>query len=249
MKQQSTQYTAVILAGGSSQDPLLQKANVSSKALLNFQGKALGSYVLEAIHNSKSIEHCIYMGETNTELDKLITDQLLPEKDYASNVLKGIRYAIDTYNAQDIMIVSSDLPWLLAEEIDSFIELAPIGDLIYPVINKEDSEKAFPQLKRTYAKLKEGRFTGGNLVLVKAEVIEQLEPFIRRMYNARKSPLKLASILGIPFTLKFLLGQLALGDVEKHISKLLRLDVKAVPTEFASIAADIDKLEHLQADS
>ena len=245
----SLPYTAVVLAGGSANDPLLKEANVSSKALLSFNGKLLGRYVLEAIQDSNNIEHCVYMGEVNSELEPLVSSHLPPEQDYASNVLKGIRHAIEHYDAKQIMIVSSDLPWLKAQEIDGFIESAPSGKLVYPVINKLDSLKEFPELKRTYAKLNEGRFTGGNLVLVNAEVVEQLEPFIRRMYNARKSPLKLATILGVPFTLRFLLGQLSLNDVQNHVSKLLGLDVKAVPTPYASIAADIDKAEHLEAKS
>jgi len=192
-------YTAVVLAGGSPNDPLLKTSGVSSKALLQFEGKALGSYILEAIKGSRYIDNCIYMGETNPELEALVPTKLEPEQDYASNVLKGIRHAIDHYDAKRIMIVSSDLPWLTAEEIDSFIELiesGPEADLVYPVIQKETSLAAFPQLKRTYARLKEGRFTGGNLVLVDAGVVGRIEPFIRRMYNARKSPLKLATILG-----------------------------------------------------
>ncbi len=249
MSNQSLPYTAVVLAGGSANDPLLKEANVSSKALLNFQGKPLGRYVLEAIQESKCIKHCVYMGEIIPDMEHLVSSHLSPESDYAGNVLKGIRHAIEHYDAKRIMIVSSDLPWLKTEEIDSFIATAPQADLIYPVINKFDSLKDFPELKRTYAKLKEGHFTGGNLVLVEAEVVGRLEPFIRRIYNARTSPLKLATILGIPFTLRFLLGQLNLSDVENHITKLLALDVKAVPTPFASIAADIDKPEHLNSSS
>ena len=45
------------------------------------------------------------------------------------------------------------------------------ADAYYPVIPEADCVKAFPGAERTYVTLPEGRFTGGNMMLLNADVI------------------------------------------------------------------------------
>jgi len=119
--------------------------------------------------------------------------------------------------------------------------------LVYPIIKKESSLNQFPSLKRTYAKFKEGSFTGGNAVLMKPEVSNKLLTFADKAYRARKSPLKLAFLLGFDVFVALILGRSSLSKLEARVSKLLNAKVKTYLCQDASLGADIDKLEHLQS--
>ncbi|MDS7278886.1 hypothetical protein NXG15_29740, partial [Klebsiella pneumoniae] len=68
--------------------------------------------------------------------------------------------------------------------------------LVWPVIPVEKCYARFPKVKRTALKLKEGALTGGNLMLVRPQTLLPLKTHIASAYAARKSPLRLASLLG-----------------------------------------------------
>ena len=71
------------------------------------------------------------------------------------------------------MIVASDIPFVTPGVIDKFIDAAvkQEADIVFPIISKDIMERAFPQTVRTYVKLKEGVFTGGNMILAKNKEI------------------------------------------------------------------------------
>ena len=77
-------------------------------------------------------------------------------------------------------------------------------------------------------------------------------PILEQAYQARKSPLKLASMLGFGMVFKLILGKLwpttlKLPELEKGVGQFLGMPVKGIQTPFASIGADIDNLEQYKS--
>ncbi|GAJ23732.1 unnamed protein product, partial [marine sediment metagenome] len=91
----------------------------------------------------------------------------------------------------------------------------------YPVITKENIIKKYPETERTYIKMKEGVFCGGNIVFFKPDVFFQNKKLIKELFDNRKATWKYAKILGLKFILKFLFKALTLEEIEKRVTDIL----------------------------
>ena len=234
---------AIVLAGG--QDELARTHHVASKALLPLNGKTMAHSVLNAVKKSPFINTITFVGTTNEALSGCF-DQAVASGEHLADSLEFGLKASKPFHPDKFFIITSDLPWITREAIDDFLVNAPEADLIYVGISEEAAKTQFPQQKRTLVKLKEGRFTGGNVMLLKPDTEKKLIPFINKAYAARKNPLKLAQIVGFKTTLALASGKLTLKTLETRVSELLHLNVRLYISNFASIGADIDKLEHLE---
>ena len=241
---------AVVLGGG--QDALAAHAGVASKALVPLHGKPLGLYVLEALRKSSYVSQIIYVGEPNPLFAPYVDHVVPPGKGMADSLRGGLEAAraVSTPEGR-LLAVSADLPWLTAEAVDHVLSAGADSlneaALIYPVVSKGTAEAQFPGQKRTYARFKEGTFTGGNLIVLRPSMVPTLLPFVDRAYRARKNPLALAALIGPGILLKFVTGRLPLAVLERRVSTLLQGPVRAFPTPHAALGADVDKPEHLSA--
>ena len=96
------------------------------------------------------------------------------------------------------------------------------------------------------AKTKEGLFTGGNIMMMDAEVIPAALAKGREIFAKRKKPLELVKMLGVGFIFKFLFHRLTLADVEERGSLVVGFNGKAVVSAYAEIGMDVDKPEDYQ---
>ncbi|MEZ4608054.1 MAG: NTP transferase domain-containing protein [Deinococcales bacterium] len=233
-------YKAIVLAG-SSKSRL--EAGIPSKALLAFRDKPLVSYVLAALKKSSLIAEVIYVGPEHPDIEAYIDISLSPTESFAEN----LRLAFEASEGFPTLISTNDIPLISAAQIDHFIQDAPKADMVYPIVTKELCETEFPNLKRTYVRLKDGSFTGGNMILCQAEAQAKVLAFAARAYQARKSPLAMARLIGLSTVLGLILGQLRLENLEKRIGQVMGLTVKAWVSPSAAIATDVDKIEQLKA--
>ncbi len=235
---------ALVLAGG-EEDELSQSQAVKHKANIIVNGKPLFEPVLKALKESKEIAKTIYVGSLDDSYHKFVDKVIEAGDSFYKSLSLGIK-ATTNYNPSKILVITADLPFIKASTISEFIRRSSNAELVYPIIKKETSLEQFPNQKRTYAKFIEGSFTGGNAILFKPKISNKLLVFADRAYKARKSPLKLAFLLGIDIFISLMLGRSSISKLEKRVSKLLDADVKTYICQDASLGADIDKLEHLQ---
>ena len=130
---------------------------------------------------------------------------------------------------------------LSGADVREVLDQAPTADLVYPIVEKSVCEAAYPGVKRTYARLKDGTFTGGNLFLLDPALISKFLPRLRAVLDARKQPLKLAGLVGPGFLVKMLLGQLRIAELEARVSRILGVEARALITGRAAVGTDVDK--------
>ena len=111
--------------------------------------------------------------------------------------------------------------------------------------SKEAVEARFPRTKRTYARLREGTFTGGNLLLLDKSLFRKALPLARRVVALRKRPLALARLVGWDVLLKLLLGRLSLAEVEARAQRILGVEARALVTPYPEVGVDVDREEDL----
>lgn len=241
---------AVVLGGSGHADPLAKEAGVAAKALVPLLGRPMASYVLEALRDSASVSDTVYVGETTPDLRALAARTLNSGEHLADSLSLGLSAALEA-QPERVLVLSADLPWLSAETVDAFVmgaaRAAPEAAVTYPIIPKEVAEGQFPGQRRTYARLKEGAFTGGNAMLLEPRVLPTLLPFVNRAYAGRKNPFSLAGLVGVRFALQLLTGTLRIAALERRISEILTMPARAYRSQDAALGADVDKPEHIGA--
>jgi hypothetical protein len=149
-----------------------------------------------------------------------------------------------------VLFVCDDLPLLTGTALRDFLERCETGggsaEGFYPLVSAKLCREQYPQLHRTFFTLREGRFTGGNLVLVNTDKIPELLGAFRQVFALRKSPARLAAFLGPAFSLKFALGRLSLADIEGRLGELTGLRGRAILSPYPQVAEDLDHPEDIE---
>ncbi len=237
---------ALILAGGSLKG--ISGEDKVSKALIEIEGKPMIEYVIDVLKDCPEIGRMVVVIPSNAPLGnwaQRVDRVLFKGGSLTENIEAGMEYL---GKDQPILVLSSDIPLITPEAIGDFLNrcLGRESCVYYPIISREEVEKRFPGTQRTYAALKEGTFTGGNIALIDPQVIRDNRELLERLYNLRKSPFQLVRVLGFRFILKFLLRRLTIGELEEKASHLIRTRGCAIITPFPEIGVDVDKDSDLE---
>ena len=117
---------------------------------------------------------------------------------------------------------------------------------IIPLLKRSINEGKYPGAERTYVHLKEGEFTGGNIVLLKPEIVEPRVGLAEQLIDLRKKPLSLCRFIGMGFVLKYLCGRLTVEEAAERFSRLLDIKALAVNCMYPEIGMDVDKPSDLE---
>jgi len=236
-------YNAIVLAGGVSKELSADPVQMY-EAFIDIGGKPMLYFVLNALLNSEKIDEIFVAGPI-----KLLAELDLPEKvklvQSGETILDTVVNGITALGSlEKTLIVTVDVPFITTEAIDDFLMQcqAEEGDFYYPIIEKSSSEAKFPQSKRTYVKLTDGTFTGGNIFLVNPEIIPNCMRIAKQIIANRKKPWRLASLLGWLTLLKFIFGYLSLEAAKKRASKILAMQGVVIISNYPEIGMDVDKL-------
>ena len=243
----SGRVVAVVLAGGDRDDRLARTVGAESKALVPLRDVPMGAYVATALRSSGVVDDVVWVGPTDGMVRRLV-DAALPAGDrLVDSLTLGLGAAMGRDPSARYLIVTADVPWWDAEGVRTFVRDAPVADLVYPVVAEATALARFPGQKRTFVRLADGRFTGGNAVLLTPRAVPALLPFVDLAYEARKRPFALARRVGWGTLVALALGRARLAGIEARVRALLELDARVFVSEDAAIAADVDHPEHLPA--
>lgn len=246
MSETQPTVAAVVLAGSSNSDAAFQALGVAHRALADVGGRPMLAAVLDALRSSPAVGRVVLIGGPELAAAGPVDEHLPPAAGLVENVIQGVRTCRD---ADFVLLVTADLPFLTTEAVNRMIEesIATGAGFCYPVIRKEENERRFPGMRRTYARLADGTLTGGNLFLVRPEVLLAQEERIRRAYAWRKQPWRLALLFGLPFLWRLYCGTLTLAQLEERASKLLGVSARVLVLPYPELGADIDRPEDLDA--
>ncbi len=231
---------AVVLAGDKGGSFCGEQSN---KALLTIKDKVMIEYVVNALKESTLVGRIAVIGpvrQLKPYLEERIDYLIEGEEDLLQNALKGLELFRED---QRVLLVTSDIPMLTVEAVDHFIIQCQEtrADLCYPIVRKEDNKSKFPEARRTYARLREGTFTGGNILYINPRVVNRCINFARKMIEYRKKPWKMCRVLGWDLVFGLVIGVLTIPGLEKRVSQLLNIEVAAVMSPYPEISNDVDK--------
>lgn len=234
---------AVLLAGSPNTGPLRQVSAVPYEAVIPIGGQPMFRVVLEALLGAAGLGRVMVVGPP--ELEPFLEDpraRLVPMR---HSLMDNVEAGFEALGMPDapVLIATSDIPLLTAETVEAF--LACCGrmerDVYYPVVTEPVINALHSGIKRTYVRLKDGRFTGGNIALFRPSVFTRCRAKGEEFTLFRKQPLKLARVVGPGILVRFLLGLVSVAEAEKKVTGLLGVSGRAVVMDRAAIAVDVDK--------
>jgi len=245
---------AVILAGRSpaEDDPLAGYSLGRPKGLIPIVGRPMICYVMEALAGSRYIRHIVVVGLDPADCPPLPAQvEHLPDQGgMLANAEGGLRHAASLLPDVDgVLVASADLPLLTPAIVDDFVEacLETDHDLYYSVVERSVMEGRFPASRRTYLRLAEGQFAGGDLLIVRPGVVTANRELWERLASARKSPIRQARMLGGVWPLaRLLAGRISLPEAERRASRALNLRGRVMVCAHPELGMDVDKPYQLE---
>ncbi len=234
---------AIILAGSANTGKLREVSGVSAEGMIEIHEKLMVQYVLEAILSSEYIDRVVLVGlpEINEHFRDWPEVCLAPAGTTpVKSLINGLKH-VDS--SRMVLVATDDIPLITTEAVNYFLRQCQgrEADLFYPVISREVHEERYPGSVRTYVKLKEGTFTGGNIFLINPKKVPRCAAKVEEFVRLRKKPLELCRLVGFSFLIKFLLRSLSIKEAETRVSALLDITGYAVICPYPEVGLDVDK--------
>lgn len=228
---------AIVLAGDSEDRKIKPGSIVANKAFVPINGRRMVDYVLDCYKAVKELAGVGVIGPA-AELSDIDGVTYIPQGD---DLIANIKAAAAVFPEGWLLLSSCDIPLITPEAIRDLLSRCQGADMYYPVVAKGDCQRVFPCMERTWVKLVDGEYTGGNIILIKSSKVGIAADPAAAFFAARKSPVQLASLIGVPILAKLLVHKLTIKELEAKMEKILGIKCKAVRTPYPEIGTDVDK--------
>ncbi|HOC93097.1 MAG TPA: nucleotidyltransferase family protein [bacterium] len=235
---------ALILAGGTlSEDLKKYSSGHDNRAMLKIGDKRMIEYVVDALRGTPEIGEIVVVG-LKQPLEEVLGGRVDAVLESKPGMLDNLKMGVERFkNKKRMLVATCDIPLVKPEMIEGFLRACKKeqADLYYPIVEKKLNDQKFPETKRTYFRLKEGVFTGGNVFLLNPAALLENWGYIDRILAARKKPWKIVGMLGFGFIVGFLLHRLSIPVIEQKVERITGCKGKPVMTQYPEIGVDVDK--------
>jgi GTP:adenosylcobinamide-phosphate guanylyltransferase len=245
-----SRFTAIVLAADrAAGDAVAAAAGVACKCLTPVAGTPMVVRVLDALDASEQVHESILCGpprpvvEGNHDLNARLK---APNVRWVANQSTPSTSTLTVLNtlpdSGPVLVTTADHALLRPEMIDHFCGTArETGcDLVAAVATHETILAAYPGMRRTVTRLRDGAFCGCNLFAFMTPRSREAANFWRRVERQRKKPWRVAGALGPVVIWRYLLGLLTLDEALSRMSRRLDMRIGIVRMPFAEAAVDVD---------
>jgi GTP:adenosylcobinamide-phosphate guanylyltransferase len=244
---------AIVIAGGvpAPDEPLYPLTQGKPKALLDLEGKPMVQWVLDALNESRLVNHIVVIGlEPVNNLTSKKPLVFVPDQGSMVENLKGGIRKVREINprAGKMLAVSSDIPGITGEMVDWLVEMVnqTDDDVYYCVIPREVMEQRYPNSRRSYTHLKDMEVCGGDMNAIDARLGDGNTDLWEKLTDARKNVVKQAALIGFSTLFLLLLRQATITSTVRRVSRKLGVKGRAIISPYAEIGMDIDKPHQLE---
>ena len=243
-------FAAIVLAGDRlPDDPVARAAGVPCKALVPVGGVPMVLRVLGALAEAREIGDRILCGpawhvmEADDELHNLSASGQVKWVEARETPSSSV-YAVMQSLPQEhpLLVVTADHALLHARLTDYFCSAARMrnADVVVGLAAYDLVAAAFPQMRRTVLRFRDGDVCGCNLYAFLTARGRSLVSFWGQVEELRKKPIQIISKLGWVPALGFFFGWLSLRQALARLSQRLNLSIEVVMLPFPEAALDVD---------
>lgn len=247
-------FTALVLAGDRGpSDSVAAAAGVPAKCLAPVGGRSMIIRVLDALEASAGVGPIVLLGpeaevrDGDTALGERLRNGtvrwLPPGNSPSTSVLSALGTLPST---SPVLITTADHALLTPATVDDFCTRArsEATDAVAGVARHEAVAAAFPDMRRTALRFRDGAFCGCNLFAFLTPEGARVAEFWSRAEGIRKRPLSLARLLGPGTLLRYLAGRLTLEEAVDHLGARTGTVLATVELSDPAAAMDIDHPGH-----
>jgi|SRR5690554_468449 len=238
---------AIVLGGAVNKGALRESAG-KYEASIRIHNIPMVEYVITALEKMKTIEQIILVAPEGL-IDPAKRSKRLefvpPGNTMVDSLLKGLD-GLDS--CQHVLVLTSDIPLITPEALEDFLYQCSLkeADIYYSFVPKEIIEDRYQGVNRTYVRLSDGVFTGGNVVLINPQVILSRRERILQAVQLRKHPVKLCRVLGSNFFIKLMVGRLTVAEIEERVGEILGFKGAGIISNYPEVGIDVDKPSDLE---
>ena len=231
---------AVITAGGLVEGDFARTIGTRVKALAPLGGSTMLERAIDAARNAGAQRVAVVGGESvraccATRVERVIE----ADDDGGENVLR----ALAAWDGAPLLYLTSDMPFVTAESLQRFAERSAGYAVTMPLAEHDAYVQRFPNAPEHVVELGGERVANGNAFFIAPEAIAPLRVWATRFFDARKSKLGMARLLGPALLLRFLFRRLTVAAIERKAERALRLRVAAIRGADPEICYDVDTLQ------
>ncbi len=234
---------AVVLAGGGPDAVSATVPGLANKAFIEIGGVPLVARVIAALRGAPEVERIVVVAPPATHGAAALAgaDERRPD---GRRMIESLESGLADLPAGELTLIAvSDLPVLTAAAIGEFVAGARARelDVAYAIVHQRDHAARFPGVPHTWAKMAEGRFCGGGLSALRPRAMPALHAVLDDLGAARKSPLRLAALLGWDVVPRFAFGSLTIAAAERRAGTILGVPAGAVRCTHPEVAVNVDR--------
>ncbi len=236
---------AILPAAGRLAGGFAAEAGATIKALIRFDGETLLERTIRAARESGVVRRIAVIGpeEVWEQAQAAGADAVLPElADGPDNVLSGLSWLRErSADARRALVLTTDLPFITGRAIADYVAACPPdGQIAVSAVPAESFESRFPGAPAIYVNLGDGRWTMGCGFVVDPAALLDNEARLRSIFDARKSQVGMARLLGARFVWRWLTRRLTVDEIAARCSDLLGVRGAVVRNGPPELAYDID---------
>ncbi|HYB99965.1 MAG TPA: nucleotidyltransferase family protein [Candidatus Limnocylindrales bacterium] len=241
----------LVLAGRrEGEDALAMSAGVAHRALLPIAGVPMLVRVIRTLRESGvALPIAVTAGDDSVlrgdaELAAWTTSgDIVFHRAGISPATTVAEYFETCGNGTPLFVTTADHPLLTPQIVRHFLAEATASraDFVVGLVAGSVFCARFPDQPRTFIVLRDEKFSGANLFLLRTPRALEVPRFWTRAEAFRKRPWRLASVFGVSNLALFVAGRLDLAGAMDRASHVIGADIGTVVLPFAEAALDVDK--------
>jgi len=228
-------------AGGRIDGAYAMEAGTTVKALVDVRGRTMLARAIAAARGAGGSKIAVVGGDEVRAACGASVDVVVPESARgAENVTRALR----TWPTDEpLLFLTTDLPYISAETLAAFVTAAPDDALAMPLATPDAFYARFPGAPPVGITLGDERVVNGGAFLFPAGYAELVIEIAAKVFDARKSPWKMAAVLGASLAWRFATKRLTVSGLEEAAPRRFGIAIKAVRACAPELCFDADSVE------
>lgn len=252
-----TPFAALILAGRRrAGDPVAAAGGRTCKAFVEVGGRPMIEHVVDALERSGRVNHIAI--SLSDDADILSEAPGLAARIERGDIARIAAADSPSGSVADalalmpagtpLLVTTADHPLLTPRIVSDFLAAAGRtgADLAIGLTRIAPARQAYPRVRRTKLKMRDGQYSGCNLFAFMGPDAGKVATFWRRAEEHRKKPWRLAWSIGPADLLAYALGRLSLEGAMARVGRLLGgVRIRPVILAHPHANTDVDSVEDL----
>jgi GTP:adenosylcobinamide-phosphate guanylyltransferase len=218
---------AVITAGGPIDGEFARAAGTALKALAPVRGRTMLARAIGALRDI-GVERIAVVG--NEEIRAAYgsaVEEIVPD---GGSGTRNILSALGAWpeDGESLLYLTCDMPYISGAAMQGFVERVERDALAIPLCEHDAYVARFPGAPPAGITLGGVRVVNGGAFHIPAGSAQGIRSFATQLFEARKTPWRMATIAGPALLVRFMLGRLSIAQLEARGRFLLGIPVAAV---------------------